>query len=417
MIIMAHCEFRILTAGVLFFLCMVVGRPVGASEFPSPSPVVTDSAQEQLTSSDRSAVSPAQEENKLSWSKNAVQIALIFGSGMLAAGLILVAVYGVRSYRNRAKEGIRSQNLFLETAARLGLTIEEREELTELLSHQNVMAPHTIFQSLPLFEQCVDAVATRVLGGGRQVSADSPEEKLISDLRRKLGFTHLPLEHPLVSTRNIPVGQVGTVFAREGNKPLFNKVSVAENNSFFFTVEFDVEKEEPYRIEAGALVRFVFARQNDGLYGAQVMVANAHEAGSIDLLHTLQLRRNQLRQYVRVETNLPLRFRLLSTKDPDKSEIQRGHLIATKMSDISAGGLSFPYEQTLRLGDLISISFELPGQSFAGVTGKIVHLTLREGKSAQLYKHHVQFVNIEQGKREEIIKYVFEREREVRQLR
>jgi c-di-GMP-binding flagellar brake protein YcgR len=82
------------------------------------------------------------------------------------------------------------------------------------------------------------------------------------------------------------------------------------------------------------------------------------------------------------------------------------------MSDISGGGLSFQHEQSLRLGDLIAISFDLAGQSFAGITGKIVHLTLREGKSAQQFKHHVQFVNIEQRRQEDIIRYVLEKERQ-----
>lgn len=87
------------------------------------------------------------------------------------------------------------------------------------------------------------------------------------------------------------------------------------------------------------------------------------------------------------------------------------------MSDISGGGLSFLHEQSLRLGDLVSLSFDLPGQVFAGITGKIVHLTLLEGKGAQVFKHHVQFVNIDQRKRESIIKYVFEKERQLSQLR
>jgi c-di-GMP-binding flagellar brake protein YcgR len=203
---------------------------------------------------------------------------------------------------------------------------------------------------------------------------------------------------------------VGSLFGKEGNKAIFNKVSVVGNNTLYFTLQYDVEREDRSRVESDAEVRFVFARQNDGLYGVQVKVANGKEPGALDLLHTLNLRRNQLRQYLRIETDLQLRFRLLSTKDPDKSEVQRGHLITTRMSDISGGGLSFLHEQSLRLGDLIAIAFDLPGQSFTGITGKIVHLTLREGKGAQQFKHHVQFVTIEQHRREDIIRYVSEKE-------
>lgn len=375
----------------------------------------SDNSQQQFISG-LNTVFSGRTQNRFGWGRSAVEIALVFGAGMLVTILVFAGVYIVRSFRDRAEREAKSENLFLDTAARLGLTIEEREKLTELLSHQNVMEPHTIFQSLPLFEQALDAEINRMIGGGAPLSADGPEGQLIAGLRKKLGFAHLPLEHPLVSTRNISIGQSGSVFAKEGNKPLFNKVSVVDNNTFYFTLQYDVEKEDHFSIGPGTILRFVFARQNDGLYGVQAKVVSI-QGGAIDLLHSLDLRRNQLRQYVRIETNLPLRFRLLSTKDPDKSEIQRGALITSRMSDISGGGASFLYEQSLRLGDLVSISFDLPGSAFAGITGKIVHLSLREGKSGQLFKHHVQFVNIEQRKREGIIKYVFEKERQMSQWR
>jgi hypothetical protein len=262
----------------------------------------------------------------------------------------------------------------------------------------------------------VDAEVTSLLRSGA-AEPDGAADQVLSELRRKLGFSHLPLEHPLMSTRNITIGQTGSLFGKEGNRPLFNKVSVADNNSFFFTIQYNVDKEEVYRIAPGAVVRFIFARQRDGLYGVQVKVANVKEAGVIDLLHTMEIRRNQLRQHVRIETNLPMRFRLLSTKDPEKSEVQRGQLVSTRMSDISGGGMSFVCEQSLRLNDLISLNFDLPGTSFAGISGKIVHLTLREGKGGALVKHHVQFVNMEPRKRELIVKYVFEKERQLSQWR
>jgi c-di-GMP-binding flagellar brake protein YcgR len=381
----------------------------------TPVPSVSKDAQDQFISG-LNTVFSGREQNRLGWGKSAMQIALIFGAGMVVAAIVGLLVFLVRIYRHRDEERVESETLFLESSERCGLTDEERERLYGLLSHQKVMASHTIFQSLPLFEQCMEAEVAALLRSGRG-EPDGRDEQILSDLRRKLGFTHLPLEHPLVSTRNITIGQTGSLFGKEGNRPMLNKVSVSDNNSFFFTIQYNVDKEEIYRISPGNAVRFIFARQHDGLYGVQVRVARVKEAGAIDLFHTLDLRRNQLRQYVRIETSLPMRFRLLSTKDPDKSEIKRGHLMATRMSDISGGGMSFLCEQSLRLNDLISLNFDLPGVSFAGITGKIVHLTLREGKSGALVKHHVQFVNIEPRKRELIVKYVFEKERQLSQWR
>jgi c-di-GMP-binding flagellar brake protein YcgR len=380
-----------------------------------PVPSVSKDAQDQFISG-MNTVFSGREQNRFGWGRSAMQIALIFGAGMVVAAIVGLLVFLVRTYQRRDEEIVQSDNLFLEESLRCGLTEEERDKLHGLLSHQKVMAPHTIFQSLQLFEQCVDAEVASLLRSG-SAEPDGQQEKVLSEMRRKLGFSHLPLEHPLVSTRNITIGQTGSLFGKEGNKPLFNKVSVADNNNFFFTIQYNVDKEEVYRITPGTAVRFIFARQRDGLYGVQVKVVNIKEAGAIDLLHTLDLRRNQLRQYVRIDTNLPMRFRLLSTKDPDKSEIQRGQLIATRMSDISGGGMSFVCEQSLRLNDLISLNFDLPGVSFSGISGKIVHLTLRDIKGGAMVKHHVQFVNVEPRKREMIVKYVFEKERQLSQWR
>ena len=398
----------------MLFAVFLASEP-GSCSYSMPVPSIANDRQDQFISG-MNMVFSGREENRLGWGRSAVQISLIFGAGMIVAAIVGLMVYLFRSLRRREEDRSQSDNLFLEESLKCGLTEDERDKLFGLLSHQKVMATHTIFQSLSLFEQCVDAeVASLLRAGGAE--PDGHAEQVLSELRRKLGFSHIPLEHPLVSTRNITIGQTGSLFGKEGNRPLFNKVSVADNNSFFFAIQYDVDKEEVYRMAPGNIVRFIFARQHDGLYGVQVRVANIKEAGSIDLLHTMDLRRNQLRQYVRIETNLPLRLRLLSTKDPDKSEIQRGQLVTTRMSDVSGGGMSFLCEQSLRLNDLISLNFDLPGVSFAGITGKIVHLTLREGKSGALVKHHVQFVNIEPRKRELIVKYVFEKERQLSQWR
>jgi c-di-GMP-binding flagellar brake protein YcgR len=406
-------------SGMVFFaaiMFLAVPRTSSCVTFSPPAPSVSTDAQDQFVSG-LNTVFSGREQNRLGWGRSAVQIALIFGAGMVGAAIIGFLVYLFRMFRRREVEMAEADSVFLETSVRLGLTEEERDMISRLLSRRRAMAPQIIFQSLPFFEQCVDAEVNSLLRSGAASGPDGRPEQVLSELRRKLGFSHLPLEHPLVSTRNISIGQTGSLFGREGNRPLFNKVTVADNNSLFFTVQYDVDKEEAYRIAPGAVVRFVFARQHDGLYGVQVKIARVNEAGSIDMFHTLDLRRNQLRQYVRIDTNLPLRFRLLSTKDPEKSEIKRGNLVTTRMSDISGGGMSFLCEQSLRLNDLVSLNFDVPGVSFAGITGKIVHLTLREGKGGALVKHHVQFVNIEPRKRELIVKYVFEKERQLSQWR
>lgn len=380
-------------------------------------PFVAQDNQEQFFSNLHTVFSQESLLDKLGWNtpRFILNISILFMVLMVLAALVVFYIH--RFVKKRLKDKEQSVNLFLENKERCKLTDAEAEYVTSLLRHQNVPDPHVIFQSLELFEKCLDSEVREILRSRPSKEELKAKDALISEIRRKIGFHHLPLEHPLVSTRNISMGQVGSVFGKNSNRPLFRKVTVVDNGPFVFRIQYDVEKEDVVHIGAGHILRFAFARQNDGLYGVQVDVARAENAGTIDVYHTLDMRRNQLRQFVRIETALTLKFRLVKTPDPLKSEVKLGELIAAKLSDISGGGLSFLYEKSLRLGDIVSLNFDLPGASCAGITGKIVHLSLREAKAGTLFKNHVQFENIEPRKREKIITYVFEKERQISQWR
>jgi len=398
-------------------LTISVFNAVASMDLSTHIPLLDGDAQQQQFVSGLNNVFSGHSTGRFGWGQSSTQIAIVFGAGMLVAAILAGLFYLMRSFRKKEISREQMETLFVDKMDRADLSADERGVVERMLSHVRVMEPHAIFQSLQLFEQCVDADVNYLLKNGDSGDPDGREGKLLSAIRNKLGYSHLSLEHPLLSTRNISIGQSGSLFGKDASKPIFRHVSVVDNNSFFFTIKYNVENEEVFHLARGTLVRFVFARQADGLYGVQVPVTDIGIPGTLTLAHTLDVKRNQLRQHVRMETNLPLRIRLISTKDPETSEVKRGEMVTTKMLDISGGGLSFTYDKSLRLNDIVSMNFDVPGSAFAGVTGRIVHLTLREGKGLAMYKHHVQFVDIEPHKRELIIKYVFEKERHINQWR
>ena len=377
---------------------------------------VSGDAQREFFSDLRSVFSDVNILDGLGWNTPRFVVNIIILS-IIAAIMMCAAVFAVRRMvRKRLEAADRLVNLYDENVARCNLTEEEASLLQSMVRRKNSSQPHIVFQSLQLFEECVDAEVRSLLESGSEFD-EKKMSGLFSDLRMKMGFLHLPLEYPLASTRNISVGQTGSIFSSVNSRMLYRKVTVTGNTAFYLTVKYNVDKEEVRHLAPGQTVRFAFARQNDGLYGIQVIVAKADRAGHFDLRHTLEIKRNQLRQYVRIETNLPLSFRLLKTQDPEKSEVKPGEVMNARLSDISGGGLSFLFERSLRLGDIVSLSFNLPGAPCAGIVGKIVHLSLREAKEKTIFKNHVQFLNIETRKRERIISYIFEKERQINQWR
>ena len=307
--------------------------------------------------------------------------------------------------------------LFQEYVQKSELNSNEETRLKELLLNANTTHSHVIFQSAALFEKCIDQEIQILFQKDLSQDELDDEEVVLGSLRKKLGYNYLPLEHPLISTRNLEIGPKLSVFSQNNHLLLIQNARVVQNREFYFRIQFDPEKEDMVRLQQGETVKLGFARQNDGVYGILVTIYRNNNASTIDFFHSMDLRRNQLRQYVRVDIGLPLKFRVIKTESEDTRNAFAGKLLETRMADISGGGLSFIYNKPLVPGDIVSLNFQLSTSPFAGISGKILRVSLQEGKSDTFYRHHVQFVNFEQRNREKIIRYVFEKQRQINQWR
>lgn len=355
--------------------------------------------------------------DKIGW-KGATGPVILILAIIFLSGLVFLLMYYFRGYflRKRAVKQ-HSEQLFNETVERLGFSPMELEKIRQILKHEHVAEPQVIFQSISLYEKCIDREVKELLA--RRISWDQRKEEneILFSIRRKAGFHHLALEHPLSSTRNMALGQMGSLYGRNLKKPLIQRATVVDSNEFSFSLQYNVDKEDMCYINPGDEIKYAFSRQNDSVYGVPLEVISADGSGTIEVYHTMNLRRNQLRQFVRIDISLPLKFRLINTADIQKSEIRRGESVEVKMSDISGGGLSFLCERSLRAGDLISLGFDLPNAKFIGISAKVLRISLQEGKSKTFYKHHVQFMNLEPRRRDMIVKYVFDKQRQINQWR
>ncbi len=337
-----------------------------------------------------------------------------FVFGILA---LLIFMHFRKKRQNEESSRKLAAYLFKKNVDDLELTRPEAETVRLLSAYEKETQPHVVLQSISMFEKCVDAHVSSLLAQKPGDERLQEENRRLSDIRRKAGFRHLPLEHPLVSTRNLSLGQTGAVFGENKRNPLIHRATVTEINEFTFSLQYDVDNEDVFYFDTNGELKFAFARQSDGMYGVPLKLKRADGSGVLEAYHTLSLLRNQLRRYVRIEANLALRFRLISTSDPEKSAIPRGSTAEGKIADISGGGLSFLCEESLRVGDRISASFAFPGGEFAGVLCKVLRISLQEGKTKTMYRHHVQFVELEGRRRDAVVRYVFEKQRRMHQLR
>lgn len=355
--------------------------------------------------------------SQIGWKGSDWTVVFILAALLVLGILALTIAYLQRRTRELQDTQQFAERVFDEAVVRCGLSDDETRLLKRAAKHVPMAAPQTIFQSVSLYEKCIHEEVLRVMHGTNDPAQREIAGDLLASLRKKLGFTFLPLEHPLVSTRNIAIGQVGALFAAGKREPIVQRANVVDNTEFHLVMQYNVQHDDPYQFAAGAQLRYAFARQNDGFYGIALVVAEADNAGTLKLLHTVDIKRNQLRQYVRMEVNLPVKFRLLKTENPDTSEVKRGQVVEAKIADISGGGLSFLGQKSLRPGDMVSLSFSLPEQTFAGVPAKVLRIGIQEGKTQTLYRHHLQFTNIAPAQRERVVRFVFDRQRQINQWR
>lgn len=339
-----------------------------------------------------------------------VAIGLIFIIGLIIAVLIVTSIRAKK--KMVADAAASSTQLFSENIAKCGLRNSEVRFLKELLRFEQISHPHTIFQSINLFEKCVHAYIEDVMKKRMSDDELEIENNILFGIRKKLGYGYLPAEYPLISTRNISVGQQIAVFGEDHKIPVIKNAALSRNTEFFFRIQFNHEADSiPDSIPN--VLKLVFTRQRDGLYGIMATIARNDTHGKIDFYHTLDLKRNQLREYVRQEISIPLNFqRIRTTRSKQPNDAYMG-----MTADISGGGVSFISDIPLLQSEKANVQFKLETDLFDNIEIKILRVSTLETPEGKKYKHHAQFSSIEPGQREKIVRFVFEKQRMLRQWR
>ncbi|GBU23069.1 hypothetical protein R80B4_02983 [Fibrobacteres bacterium R8-0-B4] len=336
-----------------------------------------------------------------------VGIAVFFG---VVIGVLIFFYVGSRRSTEKMHEDL-SAKLFGEGCERTRLT---RDEMNALLGIA-AFAPdpptkgHLIFESLPLYERCLDAYVEHTprlqVSSGQEVKE---QDELLLRLRKKLGYSILAPEQPVVSTRNLSVGQKISVFVPGQRSESFS-ANVTHVGEFWFTVR--LQEDFMGLVSLGGMEKtLAFLRQGDAAYSVTVRVKEISQAGEISFYHSIRLSRNQHRQYMRLDVDLAVKFRLIERAggfDERPSE----EFITARTADISGGGVCFIAKEPLKVGDVISLSINIPGSVINNVRSKILKVIAVEGRMATTYRHLVQFISIEPQQREKIVKYIFDKHR------
>ncbi len=161
----------------------------------------------------------------------------------------------------------------------------------------------------------------------------------------------------------------------------------------------------------------------NGLYQCFVRVIDRYKSDNMYLLVvelTSNLRKNQRREYYRFSCALEMCSRSLETEEVESVERDQMYSLVPGLPlkrsvivDISGGGLRFISEQKYEEGSLIYCSYHLlvnGTRKLYELVSKVLEVKPVENRKG-VFEHRVQYVNISEGIREQIIRYIFQEER------
>jgi c-di-GMP-binding flagellar brake protein YcgR len=180
-----------------------------------------------------------------------------------------------------------------------------------------------------------------------------------------------------------------------------------------------------YPLPFGYEVDMLFYAKH-GLFQCLCKVKKTVKENNVHLLQLTvisNLRKIQRREYYRMSCALELTSRELSPEEHEALEQEPDYALSKELPlrrsvivDISGGGMRFLATQSYQVSSLIYCSYQL---SLNGdvkkyeLVGQVLDVRIKED-SKGVYEHRVQFVNISKQTREDIIKVIFELERQSR---
>ncbi len=185
-----------------------------------------------------------------------------------------------------------------------------------------------------------------------------------------------------------------------------------------------MERGRLVRSPIGTSYELVFYNKT-GMYQCVARVVDSFQTKKLALLRmefTSNLRKYQRREYYRHSCALEMRARplqeqeLQALQEHKEIEFLAGQpLIPSIVVDISGGGLRFVSSQIYEPGSLIYCCYQLlfaDKTKKVEVIGKVLSASPMENRRG-MYEHRVQYYNIQEKLREEIIRFIFAEERRI----
>lgn len=327
-------------------------------------------------------------------------------------GALLIGVTGalvlieMRSSNLKRREAIAiGWQYFNEIAASKELNANERDLLKGIVEVGIVSSADMIFESASIYDECLEEWLRL---HHHRMQKEESLWAVLRGIRMKLGYARLPSEVPLTSTRQFQSGSP-VMFKLQDESQV--KGSVSDMNEKTWLVACD----DLSRLGGKAEVEAHVLRAGDAEYVVRVPILGLrHGAGTLQLGHTRELQRKQLRSWVRIDVNLPCRVTVLSgpeNLEDGEMALPTGLVLEGRMLDLSGGGTCARFSSPIPQGHRISLNFDLPGASLRGIEAMVIRMAPSRKNGREDFEHNIKFSGIETTLQEKIVRYIFDKHR------
>ena len=228
-----------------------------------------------------------------------------------------------------------------------------------------------------------------------------------------------------------------------GNKIELTRTAAVENiddagsKRMYISQILDIIDEEKMKIgmpmEQGKVIPIAVNTRMDacfytshGLYQGRIIVTDRYKEGQIFILVVeliSGLKKYQRRQYFRLGCVIDIKYRKIFDEEIEEYAqnsnmiIEADDFLDGTALDISGGGIRFVSGERLEKDKDIFIVLEIRYEDQTKTYGLLGRVIMSyEAKSREnLFEHRIEFINMQGGVRESLIKYIFEEERRQRQ--
>jgi c-di-GMP-binding flagellar brake protein YcgR len=220
-----------------------------------------------------------------------------------------------------------------------------------------------------------------------------------------------------LSTEDLKLNQLVEIEVDDGGFKGRYPSRIEEAGEKTLVLAMPMHRGEIVPLHPGLRIQVSFTREGAGYVFSTNIINRVRTPLPIMIVEKpVEAERSQRRSWVRVDINLPIKFRVWPTDvkgHENKGYENLSDYIETTTIDISGGGLMLLTDELLKQGDLLEIVLEAAGIGPLKIKSKVMQIRSTPPSAKKGYFIGVIFIDIREGERDRIVRMVFNRQREL----